>query len=204
MYKQTQSGPARVLQARDSDVTMDSQGFPALLKEVSDSERGSETKLDMGRSMSAFFDCDASAAACSPPPATKKEWRKKATEAGTDSATSPGKPVRKGMKKPAARIAKAKKAGPNRKAKLEQDTALHTATLSIGGGKHQTYIQHKPGGSGGKKKLVVGCATSMAQRTTKTHKAINEMLFDVAKKPGATKASVLAAREKLLEKHKII
>ena len=108
------------------------------------------------------------------------------------------------MKKPAARIAKAKKAGPNRKAKLEQDTALDTATLSIGGGKHQTYIQHKLGGSGGKKKLVVGCATSMAQRTTKTHKAVIEMLFDVAKKPGATKASVLAAREKLLEKHKII
>ena len=86
VYKQTsgKQGTGRVLGPKVSDVTVDSEGFPALLTSAlhkgssSDQEQGSEaSSLSMDSSGFPKLDeLDARATAQSPPPPLKKDWRK--------------------------------------------------------------------------------------------------------------------------------
>ena len=76
---------------------------------------------------------------------------------------------------------------------------IHQGTISMGGGRHQRYLQHQPG-PGKNKRLIVAVTSSQASRTTKTHQQLVEMLLPSCKRPKATKADVLAEREKLFTK----
>ena len=76
---------------------------------------------------------------------------------------------------------------------------IHQASLSIGGGKNQAYIQHVPG-PGDSKRLIIGITKLQASNTTKTHKELVELLLPACKKAKATKADVVAERAKLLSK----
>lgn len=76
---------------------------------------------------------------------------------------------------------------------------FHQETITIGGGKVQSYLQHQPG-PGKNKRLIAAVTSSQASRTTKTHKQLVELLLPACKRPKATKADVLAERDKLLTK----
>ena len=75
---------------------------------------------------------------------------------------------------------------------------IHQETITIGGGKVQSYLQHQPGP--GKNKRLIAVTSSQASGTTKTHKQLVELLLPACKRPKATKADVLAERDKLLIK----
>ncbi|CAL1151819.1 unnamed protein product, partial [Cladocopium goreaui] len=95
-------------------------------------------------------------------------------------------------KKPAAEVKK--KPGDTG---LGPDTPIAQETLSIGGGKNQSYIQHMPFGPNTVKKLVVSVSLAQAAKLKVSHKQLVEELLPACKQAGATKASVLAARQRL-------
>ena len=156
----------RQLEPKISQVTVDSQGFPTMsVTTPSKRKKGSLAS---------------EAAAASPPPATKEEWKGQV------------------MKKPAAKIARAAEdADP-------AEVVIHVPSLSIGGGKDQAYIQHQPEGPGTSKRLVVSIHRTMAARTTKGHRWLIEQLLLLCKgkngKP-VFKKTVADARDKLVAKH---
>lgn len=76
---------------------------------------------------------------------------------------------------------------------------IHTSTVSMGCGKNQRYLQHQPGPDD-TKRLIAAVTLNQASKTTKTHQQLIELLLPAAKKPGATKAQVLAERDKLFQK----
>lgn len=76
---------------------------------------------------------------------------------------------------------------------------IDQGSISTGGGKNQSYLQHQPG-PGKNKRLIAAVTLSQASRTTKTHQQLVQLLLPSAKKPKATKADVLAEREKLFAK----
>ena len=76
---------------------------------------------------------------------------------------------------------------------------IHTSTVSMGGGKNQRYLQHQPGPDD-TKRPIAAVTLNQASKTTKTHQQLIELLLPAAKKPGATKAQVLAERDKLFQK----
>ena len=129
-------------------------------------------------------DFEKDAAAASPPPAKKDQWKSLL------------------QKKPAGAL---KKAAVTSAMAAEpdgpQDIKVHRASLSMGGGKDQTYIQHQPE-AGGSKRLLVMVSEKMASRTSKTHKELIEMLWACCKE-ASTKADLLNAREKLLAKYSL-
>ena len=84
---------------------------------------------------------------------------------------------------------------------LGPDTPIAQETLSIGGGKNQSYIQHMPLGPNTDKKLVVSVSLAQATKLKVSHKQLVEELLPACKQAGATKASVLAARLKLFQKY---
>ena len=88
---------------------------------------------------------------------------------------------------------KSAKGGPN---------AIHQASLKLGGGKNQAYIQHMPDGPGTSLRLIVACTSARAKQLKITHKALMEELLPKCKEKGATKASVLRERDILFEKYK--
>ena len=81
-----------------------------------------------------------------------------------------------------------------------ENILVHQASLSTGGGKRQSYIQHQPG-PGNSKRLIAAVTVSQASSTTKTHKQLVSLLLPACKEEGATKASVLEARAKPFKKH---
>lgn len=138
----------------------------------------------------------------SPPPVVKKDWR---AAAGCNIKKPASKLVgKKKGKVSVAGLAKGPKAktGPGKgpsKCKGTEKVLIHQASLSIGGGKNQAYIQHVPG-PGDSKRLIIGITKLQASNTTKTHKELVELLLPACKKAKATKADVVAERAKLLSK----
>ena len=115
-----------------------------------------------------------------------------------------GKTFTKGMNRPSSMVSD--KSG-KEKEKAESkargpDTVVDVATLSLGGGKKQTYIQHQPNGKGTPKRLIVACTIQQASSLTISHMQLVEELLPHCKRPGATKGSILEARAKLIDKYK--
>ena len=188
---EAEPSPKRQLQAHVSDVSLDSMGFPNMVKYDlgSPSSKGHETSEDEPSQDDGSLDC-------SPPPCAKKEWREQAMKkpasmkrpASTSKGPSPKSSLAKGL---------SKKPKPDGRAK-GPDT-IHQDTLCLGGGKNQAYLQHVPG-PGKNKRLIVAVTRSQASHTTKTHRELVEMLMPACKKEKACKSDVLAERAKLLEK----
>ena len=185
LYKMMQGEkekPKRELTAHISDVTVDSKGMPAMLK-TSSEEDGSS-------------DCDTKGSLMnSPPPVAKGVWREKA-----------GKPLKK---KPATKMALAastcKRPASKHNPKMARlaggaTTNIHTASLTVGGGKNQAYIQHVPGPGTGKR-LIVACTVKQAAALKISHKALIQELLPKCKVPGTTKGDVLKARDDLFHKY---
>ena len=208
LYKKTEKhggglSGTRKLKKEVPDVTMASDGFPAMLatSSASKTEAGSDGGASKAPEASAASAARSNSLLGSPPPVTKAKWREKA-----------GKPVKKrpagktkekvesGKKKPAA------KAGPAAEVKkkgtaLGEETPISQETVSIGGGKNQSYIQHMPFGPSNGKKLVVSVPLAQATKLKVSRKQLVEELLPACKEAGATKGSVLAARLKLFEKY---
>ena len=79
-------------------------------------------------------------------------------------------------------------------------TNIHTASLTVGGGKNQAYIQHVPGPGTGKR-LIVACTVKQAAALKISHKALIQELLPKCKVPGTTKGDVLKARDDLFHKY---
>lgn len=170
-----------------SGVSLTSAGFPRMLESPLAPGAHCEEESEEPATPS-LGSCDKAALVESPPPCLKGDWREKAMK----------KPA--AAKRPAsASPAKGLKKGKGAKEDPKHGTAkvlIHQASLSIGGGHNQAYIQHVPG-PGRNKRLIVACTLSQAARTTKTHRELVELLLPACKVPGACKENVLAARDKL-------
>ena len=199
----------RKLQVHVSDVTVDSEGFPALLDEeeatLSEDERSCSLSLD-ANGFPKLDKLDLQAAAASPPPVQKKDWRSKA--AAYKRPALKKEPCTKAKSKPCTKAKS--KTKPCKKAQSEpctrakadsSDVFIHQESLVLGGGKHQTYIQHRPG-PGKNLRLVVAVSEKQSAYTKKSHRELVDMLMAECKLPGATKATAIEARQKLLEKYK--
>ena len=163
-----------------SDVTMASDGFPAMLATSSASETEGGSDGEASEASAAH----SSPLLGSPPPLTKAMWREKA-----------GKPVKKMpagktkeekelvKKKPAAKKQTAAKEDKKpSEAGLGPDTLIAQETLSIGGDKNQSYIQHMPFSPNAKKKLVVSVSLAQAAKLKVSHKQPVEELLPACKK----------------------
>ena len=207
--------PKRKLLPNVSDVSMDSKGFPAMTahgkeeeeeseeeeeEEYDETEKEDEDEKEAVTKKAKKSDLDAMES--SPPPVVKKDWR---AAAGCNIKKPASKLVgKKQGKVSVAGLAKGPKAktGPGKgpsKCKGTEKVLIHQASLSIGGGKNQAYIQHVPG-PGDSKRLIIGITKLQASNTTKTHKELVELLLPACKKAKATKADVVAERAKLLSK----
>ena len=209
--------PKRKLLPHVSDVSMDSKGFPAMTAQGPEEEDevepvgSEETEEEYDETEEEDEDekeakkakkNDLEAMESSPPPVVKKDWR---AAAGCSLKKPASKLVGKKKGKVSdAGLAKgptAKKGlgkGPS-KCKGTEKVLIHQASLSIGGGKNQAYIQHVPG-PGDNKRLIIGISKLQASYTTKTHKELAELLLPACKKAKATKADICAERAKLLSK----
>eukprot|EP00435_Cladocopium_sp_Y103_P046392 s2136_g13.t1 len=199
LYKKTtckgdEAKKRRVLKKEVSDVTMASDGFPAMLETTSEEEEDgtwSEDESSMDPKTKAAL--AKSALEASPPPVAKKDWRLKAGKEAKGKEGKKGKKAKKTKKhtkKPAASAAASKlvakaavKTKPHGSAG-GPETKIHTESLSIGGGKVQSYIQHMPNGPKGGKKLIVAVTVNQAKNLKKTHKQVVEELLPACKAAG--------------------
>ena len=101
-------------------------------------------------------------------------------------------------KKPATAETKKGKAA-DASLKPPEDIKIDDSSLSIGGGKNQSYIQHMPEGPGTSKRLVVSISNSQASRTTKSHRQLVQLLLPFC--TGKTKKAILLQRDILLKKY---
>ena len=195
----------RKLKKEVSDVTIGSDGWPAMLatSSTSETEAGSDDEAPEGPEASEASAAPSNSLLGSPPPVTKAKWREKAGKPVKKRPAGKGSKEKDGAKKkpaagkkPAAEVKK--KPGDTG---LGPDTPIAQETLSIGGGKNQSYIQHMPFGPNTVKKLVVSVSLAQAAKLKVSHKQLVEELLPACKQAGATKASVLAARLKLFQKY---
>ena len=190
------TSPGKTLKVHKSDVTVDSLGFPMMVatspKCHDGDESGYEELVDGGEDEEE--ECTSLAKAAlegSPPPVLKKTWRAGAMKRPS-ADLEPKESACLPKKKPSAKL--------EPKGACPEKDLIHQDSLSIGGGKVQSYIQHQPG-PGKNKRLVVAVTQSQASHTTKTHRELVELLLPHCKKLGACKAMVLQAREKLFTRH---
>lgn len=172
----------RELTATVSDVTLDSHGLPAMLK--SSSEDGGSS------------DCESKGSLMNtPPPVGKAAWRENA-----------GRPLKK---RPSTKsnlaAATCKRPATKKEPKMARlaggaATKIHTASLSLGGGRNQAYIQHVPG-PGPQKRLIVACTLQQASALKISHKALIQELLPKCKISGTTKGEILKARDDLFKKY---
>ena len=179
----------RKLQVHVSEVTVDSEGFPALLEEeatLSEDERSVSRSLD-SEGFPKLDKSDLQAADQSPPPVQKKDWRNKAAiykRPAQKEETKP-EPCTKAKPEPSKK-AKVEAVEPCKRAKAVEpckranpdpaDVAIHQESLVLGGGKQQTYIQHRPN-PGESLRLVVAVSEKQAAHTRKSHRELVEMLL---------------------------
>ena len=185
----SRSGSSRVLMERETDATVDSDGYPA-------------PKCDDGAKEEFPSPCDLpdselakAALSASPPPVLKSEWRElvskkpaasKATL--TPAAKAPGK--HDVVKKAKVKAMKSNKA-------QAVDFKINSNSISTGGGQYQTYIQHIPKGASSKQ-LIVAVSDHMVDGLKCSHKEAIKLLMPSCMKAGAKRSDVLAARAKLL------
>ena len=161
LYKKTECKKGRSLKKEVSDVSLDSQGFPQILAaEVADDVE--ESGEEVGGGETSEDECGKEALAAKPPPVLKKHWYEAAGKSKKKPAASSKAAV---LKSGASDHHKPKpeKMG-NDKIKVDQKT------LSMGGGKNQSYIQHQPNGDKSKR-LIVAVTKSQASATKKPIKS---------------------------------
>ena len=184
-----QKTTTRTLKAELSEVSVESLGLAKV---------ASASESDDSRENESMSEADRLAACSKPPPVGKKEWRTGAMKRPyCSSEIAKNETSSKSCKKPSA--SRGFSDGSSKKPATEADP-IHAETLRIGGGKVQSYIQHRPGFCKSKK-LIVAITSGQAERTSKSHKDLIQLLMSACKKPGATKESVLAHRANLLRQH---
>ena len=139
----------------------------------------------------------------SPPPVTKKLWRER-KEANLEAKKRPAASAAVGSADKGAVKAKPATKDPAKPASkphnIPGDEVVDTKSLSMGGGKQQSYIQHSPDGP--RKRLVISVSLNQASLTSKTHRELIEelMIFCKKTKKGKlTRDDVKAERNRLLE-----
>lgn len=183
----------RTLKVELSEVSVDSFGLAKVAS-------ASESESDDSHENDSMSEADRVAACSTPPPVGKKEWRADAIKRPACAAElAHSETSSKKSKKPSASPGFSHKCS-KKPATAAPDGPIHVETLSIGGGKVQSYIQHRPGFCKSKK-LIVAITSGQAEKTSKSHKDLIQLLMSACKKPGATKESVLAHRASLLIKH---
>ena len=194
----------RQLKLHNSEVSQDSYGWPKMVAQpvLSEAEDSDDEEMESERQRGSGSSCHLSGLDDSPPPCLKKDWRANAMRKPAAASV---------MKKHSSSCSKSEsekggKFGANPDVgpvkgppKGTEKVLIRQGTISIGGGKNQSYLQHQPG-PGTSKRLIAGVTLSQASRTTKTHQQLAQLLLPSAKKPKATKADVLAEREKLFAK----
>ena len=138
------------------------------------------TSMDFS-GLAKIADLDDSAAAASPPPCKKDMWKTVVEKKPATAETKKAKAADASLKPP-------------------EDIKIDDSSLSIGGGKNQSYIQHMPEGPGTSKRLVVSISNSQASRTTKSHRQLVQLLLPFCSK-GKTKKAILLQRDILLKKY---
>ena len=191
----------KVLKKNDPEVTADSLGFPKMTAMSQDGETDEEEAAEDEESHSTN-----QGLLGSPPPVTKKDWRelvgkvqkkpvcKKACKRPSSAMQSGQKPCKRAGSDVGSGTGPCKRASPG-----TEKVLIHQNTITLGGGKNQSYLQHVPG-PGKNKRLIAAVTLSQASRTPKTHQQLVELLLPYCKKPNATKGFVLAERGKLLPK----
>ena len=216
-FQEERGAAKRKLEQKVSEVSMDSMGFPRMTSKEMASEEDSEEEEEEEDSVDQRMESEKlTGLEVSPPPCLKKEWREQAMKTRAAGSSTMKKPaaseshkeqaLEKGAsKKPAAKVPTKGNgeaaAGPAKGLQESTEKVLiHQDTITIGGGKNQSYLQHVPG-PGKNKRLIAAVTLSQASRTTKTKEQLVELLLPACKKPKATKQSVLAEREKLFTMH---
>ena len=130
-----------------SEVSVDSHGLvkmTPLKKGRKDNPDGpsacSPVSMDSS-GLAKIADLDESAAAASPPPCKKGMWKTVVEKKPATAETKKAKAADASLKPP-------------------EDIKIDDSSLSIGGGKNQSYIQHMPEGPGTSKRLVVSIRTA--------------------------------------------
>ena len=191
----------RQLKLHNSEVSQDSHGWPKMVAQPvpSEAEDSGDEEMESESQSGSGSSCKLSGLDESPPPCLKKDWRANAMKRPAAESESI-------MKKPSSSSSKSEEVkakpplGPGKGPTSGTEKVLiDQGSISTGGGKNQSYLQHQPG-PGKNKRLIAAVTLSQASRTTKTHQQLVQLLLPSAKKPKATKADVLAEREKLFAK----
>ena len=168
----------RLLKKEVSEATLASDGFPAMLA----TQSGDEDDGSAAETSAAGSSCPDLQK--SPPPVLKTTWRAAAGKTLKKPAAKTSLAQGQALKKPAANSGASSEDG----ARGGPD-AIHQASVKLGGGKAQSYIQHQPEGPGRPKRLVVACTASRAKSLKVTHKALVEELLPKCLEASATKQS---------------
>ena len=189
----------RQLKLHNSEVSQDSHGWPKMVAQpvLSEAEDSGDEEMESESQGGSGSSCKLSGLDESPPPCLKKDWRANAMKKPAAASI---------MKKPSSSSSKSEEVkakpplGPGKgPASGTEKVLIDQGSISTGGGKNQSYLQHQPG-PGKNKRLIAAVTLSQASRTTKTHQQLVQLLLPSAKKPKATRADVLAEREKLFAK----
>jgi hypothetical protein len=195
----------RQLKLHNSEVSQDSHGWPKMVAQpvLSEAEDSDDEKMESESQSGSGSSCKLSGLDESPPPCLKKDWRANAMKRPAAESI---------MKKPSSSSSKPEKSenagqseakpgvGPVKGPALGTEKVLiDQGSISLGGGKNQSYLQHQPG-PGKNKRFIAAVTLSQASTTTTTHQQLVQLLLPSAKKPKATRADVLAEREKLFAK----
>ena len=186
----------RFLKKEESEVTMASDGWPAMLATPADSDSAgsaAESAAESSAVGSSWADLQKS-----PPPVLKSNWKAAAGKHVKKPASKRSLAKGQKLKKPAAQ---SKSSGSSKDGARGGPDSIHLPSVKLGGGKAQSYIQHMPDGPDGSKRLIVACTAARAKFLKVTHKALMEELLPKCKENGATKTSVLKERDKLFEKY---
>ena len=166
----------RKLKENKTDISLDSGGFPAILKSCMSAAGDAVSEADS---------LDKAVGKLPPPPVGTEEWKGKVFK-------KPSASVGGGVKKDSKKVVKGKPVV----GKMVDDVKLNGDLLLKTMGTEQAYIQCKIMGT---KKLIVAVSSKQAGKTTKTHYELVDMLLSFAKQ-NQTKREVVLHRDSLLKK----
>jgi hypothetical protein len=196
---QNEKSTPRKLKLCLSNVSVDSTGFPKIPSSACSPDRSQSVALDVdgfpltpptvkGKPSKA----DQEALDCSPPPVSKVVWHGSTLKR---PASAKEKKDTKAKKAPQKKVVPKKPKGP----KGTGNFKINSGTVIVAGGKQQTYLQHRPDPTSSLQ-LIVSITSKMVAGSTKSHYDLIQQLLPLAKKAGTTKADVVNARNKLLNK----
>ena len=199
---QKPSSTPRKLKAALSNVSVDSQGFPTMLsspkspaESIALDPDGFPLTPDALKVKTASSKADEDALICSPPPVSKTLWH-------GGPLKRPAKAEEKADSKAKEKVIKSKKEESKpvltKKSKSTGNFKINASTVVIGGGKGQSYLQHRPHPTASLQ-LIVSISSKMVSAST-SHYDIATKLSPLSKKPGATKEDIVIARNKLIGK----